>query len=162
MPFPVDRPMRAIPSVLFLCVLGCGGATIPNTDVEDTDDNREVLEFVEEYRKAVESRDVAELLALASPDYHDDSGTPAADDDVDYEGLKGRLQRWSEALLSVRYEIRYRRVSFVRDRVLVDYTYTGSFKMKGPDGDRAERRLDENRLVLVRTGDDGFRILSGM
>ena len=34
---------------------GCAAAMIPNTSVEDTSDNRQVVEFVEDYRRAVEA-----------------------------------------------------------------------------------------------------------
>jgi hypothetical protein len=41
---------------------GCGTQNIPNTHVEDTEGNREVLDFVELYRDAVQNRDSAALL----------------------------------------------------------------------------------------------------
>ena len=39
---------------------------IPNTRVEDTSENREVVDFIERYRQAVEARNVPALLAMAS------------------------------------------------------------------------------------------------
>ena len=88
--------MNAITAVtsafsLLLLVGGCARDVIPNTDVDDTSENRRVLEFVEKYRQAVEERDVNAMLSLASADYFDDFGTPAATDDVDFEGLRGKL-----------------------------------------------------------------------
>src|SRR4051812_10166127 len=53
---------------------GCATTQIPNTRVEDTEENREILEFVEQYRKAVESRDSVTLLKMASEYYFDDMG----------------------------------------------------------------------------------------
>jgi len=142
---------------------GCTREVIPNTDVEDTSDNREVIQFCEEYRAAVEERNVATLMRLASQRYYDDNGTPSGLDDVDYQGLGEKLNIWREGVLDVRYEIRYRRVTFNRDRVLVDYTYTGSFRVHTEGGERWARRLADNRLILEREGDDEvFRILSGM
>lgn len=156
------------PILLSLAVLsplaGCARDVIPNTDVEDTAENREVIEFVERYRHAVEERDVPAMLAAASPRYYDDNGTPTGGDDLDFEGLREKLASWREQVLDVRYEMRYRRVTFVNntDRVLVDYTYTGSFRVETPEGERWSRRLADNRLVLAQ-GDEGeFQILSGM
>lgn len=140
---------------------GCGASMIPNTDVEDTSQNREVVEFVERYRLAVEARDVGLLMRLASPAYFDDNGTPGGDDDVDFDGLRTKLATFTDNLLAVRYEIRYRRVTFRRDEVAVDYTYTGSFRVTTATGDRWARRLADNRLVLRRENDE-FRIVSGM
>lgn len=152
---------------------GCSRDVIPNTDVEDTSRNREVLEFCERYRAAVEERNVPVLLNLASHRYYDDNGTPTGLDDVDYGGLGEKLGIWQEGVLDVRYEIRYRRVTFNRERVLVDYTYTGSFRVHTANGERWARRLADNRIVLTREtvdgegdaeggDDDVFRILSGM
>jgi hypothetical protein len=141
---------------------GCGGQLIPNTDVADTDDNREVIEFCEVYRHAVEERDTSHLIGLVSERYYDDNGTPSADDDMDLDGLREALSRWSGEVIDVRYEIRYRRVTFRDDRVLVDYTYTGSFKVRAVgDDERWERRLRDNRLEIVREDGD-LRILSGL
>jgi hypothetical protein len=148
-------------SVVLLGAAGCGASLIPNTEVEDTSDNRDAIKYAEQYRKAVEARDVGRLLAMASPDYFDDNGTPDASDDVNFDRLREQLSKWNASLLEARYEIRYRGVLQVRDRVVIDYTYTGSFRVKTAEGERALRRLDDNRLVLRRTG-DGFRVLSGM
>jgi hypothetical protein len=63
---------------------GCGGRMIPNTDVEDNDENRAVVEFVEQYRHAMEARSPAQILRLVSEDYYDDNGTPSTSDDIDY------------------------------------------------------------------------------
>jgi len=147
--------------IMGLIIEGCSRDTIPNTTVEDTSDNRDVLEFVERYRHAVEERNVGALLSLASPEYFDDMGTPTAQDDVDSASLRDHLARWQRELLEVRYEIRYRRVTIEQERVLVDYTYTGRFRIVSPAGDRWARRINDNRLVLARS-DDGFVIVSGM
>lgn len=157
---------RAIPSgflvaVVALSTAGCGEQRIPNTDVPDTPENRDVVEFVEEYRKAVLEQDVGKILALVSPEYLDDNGTPGGDDDLDYERLKERLKSLRDEIKDVRYDIRYRRVIFRQPKVLVDFTYSASFLVEGPEGERWARRLSDNRLVLLRTNDQ-YRILSGL
>lgn len=155
-------PVLALLTLLPLGALsGCGGGNIPNTDVPDTSENREVVQFVEQYRQAIERRDVARLLQLASRRYFDDNGTPGGLDDIDFDILSVQLARWREQVVDTRYDIRYRRITFDRDKVLVDYTYAGSFRVSTPEGDRWARRLSDNRLVLTREEGD-FRILSGM
>ena len=141
-------------------LVACGGENIPNTDVPDNSQNREVLEFVEDYRHAVERRRVGEILALVSDRFFDDNGTINTEDDRDYDILREQLARF-EQLLDVRYEMRYRRVTYRSDRVLVDYTYTASFKVATSSGDRWETRLRDNRIELVRE-DGEFRIISGI
>ncbi len=147
---------------LLLAASACARSVIPNTDVEDTEVNREVIGFVEQYRKAVQARDVGKLLSLASRSYYDDHGTPDGHDDLDYESLRDKLARWRDRVQEARYEIRYRRVHRRGERIFVDYTFTASYKVRGPQGEsRWERRLADNRLVLVREG-GSFKILSGM
>lgn len=157
-----STPRRSLALALALAPLvGCGAQLIPNTDVPDTVDNREAVEFVEEYRHAVETHNPASILRLVSHDYYDDNGTPASEDDVDYEALQARLGRWTADVLDVRYEMRYRRVTVYPERVFVDVTYTGSFKVRTAEGERWERRLADNRLELVRERGE-LRIISGL
>jgi hypothetical protein len=112
----------------------CGVQQIPNTTVPDTRENRAVIDVAERYRHAVEARDTRALLALASPNYFEDAGTPQGDDDYGYEGLRRLLSIWTEEVQSVRYEIRYRHVTFEREgsHAVIDYTYTGSFTLRRP------------------------------
>lgn len=152
-------PLLVLP---LLVLAGCAQQLIPNTDVPDNAENRQVVEFCEVYRHAVEERDTSALLGLVSERYYDDNGTPGADDDMDVDALRTALSRWSGEVVDIRYEIRYRRVTFRDDRVLVDYTYTGSFKIRSiGEEERWERRLRDNRLEIVRE-DGELRILSGL
>lgn len=140
---------------------GCGSQIIPNTAIEDTPRNREVITYCERYRHALEQRDVGALLAMASPRYYENSGTPEGDDDYDITGLREVLRRTLPRVHTVRYEFRYRRVGFEEDRVLVDYTFSGSFRVETNDGHRWYRRVADNRLELERIGGQ-YRIVAGM
>lgn len=160
------RTLRPLTQLLWVSslafVVGCSHEVIPNTDVADTPENREVVDFVEDYREAVAARDVERLISLASVNYYDDMGTPAGDDDVDFDSLSARLQNaFGEKLTSVHYDIRYREVIFLPTKVLVDFTYIGRFQVETPDGPRWERRLSDNRMILARE-DSEYRIVSGM
>jgi hypothetical protein len=142
---------------------GCAHDTIPNTRVEDNESNREVDDFVEKYRKAVETRDIGTLIALASRDYFDDMGTPAGEDDVDYDTLKAGLVRLRKDVIDARYQISYRGLSYMpNERVLVDLLYTGWFKVNTAEGPTWRRRLEPHRIVLAREDRGTYRILSGM
>jgi hypothetical protein len=154
--------IRALVSLACLWLCACEPSLIPNTRVEDTGDNREVVEFIERYREAVEARNVSALLSMASRNYFDDMGTPAGDDDVDYDGLQVGLNRLREEVIGARYQISYRAVTYVPDqRVLVDLLYTGWFRVNTADGPQWKRRLEPHRIVLARE-DHGYRIMSGM
>ena len=159
--------MKRLPFLaLVLSVLagapGCAHRPIPNTRVEDTKANREVIDFVEKYRKAVEARDVVTLLHMTSKMYFDDMGTPQGDDDVDYDALRKGLARLQKELLDARYQISYRGVTYApNSHVLVDMLYTGWFKVQTPDGPEWRRKLESHRIVLARE-DGNYKIISGM
>jgi hypothetical protein len=149
-------------ALLLLSLSACTRQVIPNTDVEDSPESREVVDFVERYRKAVVDRNIDKLMALTSSEYYDDMGTPRGDDDVDQEGLRERLgETFGASLLAVHYDIKYRDVTFLPTKVLVDYTYIGRFQINTPEGTSWERRLADNRMVLAKKG-DSYQIMSGM
>ena len=149
-------------AVFSFVLAGCAATIIPNTDVEDTRENRDVIEFCEQYRHAMEERDIPALLALASPSYYDDNGTLAGTDDVDFDGLRAKLDDWQDKVLAVRYEIRYRKITFRNNKIFVELTYTGSFRVKEGERDRWSRRLADHRIVIMRDTNQKFKIVSGM
>ena len=150
-------------TALVLGLGGCSKTYIPNTDVEDTSDNRKIIAFCEEYRHAVEEKDVGRLLNMASPRYFEDGGNTNPEDDIDYHGLKDFLTSTFVKTDTVRYEIRYRKVSENKDnkRVFVEYTYSASYRLPGIKGEEWKHTVADNRLELVPEG-DGFKILAGM
>ena len=104
--------MRAIALIVTLGVAatGCGKTFIPNTDVEDNSDNRKVITFCEEYRHAMEDRNVGKLVAMVSPQYH--SRQVGTHDYVDYDRLKLSLTDELTKTNAIRYEIKYQTVIF--------------------------------------------------
>src|SRR6478735_108916 len=121
--------------LMSLAASGCATHYIPNTDVEDNDENRKVIAFCEKYRHAVEERNVPLLLDMASPRYFEDGGNVDATDDMDYTGLRDYLDGRFKDTRAIRYEIRYRQVRRDSDKILVEYTYTASYKIPGLKGD---------------------------
>ena len=164
------RPVFRSPSRSWLALFGlaslglaaCSRAYIPNTDVEDTGDNRKVVLFCEEYRHAVEDKNIGKLLALASPRYHEDGGNTRGEDDIDYDGLKQYLAGVFMKTTGIRYEIKYRKVTFKEDKhILVDYTYAASYRLPGVKQEEWRHTVADNRLELVPDGDT-YKILGGM
>jgi hypothetical protein len=147
---------------LLVLLPGCSKQYITNTDVEETDFNRRVIEFCEKYRRAVERRNVALLLDLAHPTYYEDGGSIDTSDDLDYTGLREYLHGRFKLTRAIRYEIRYRNVARGRKQsVLVDYTYSASYKIPTPEGEVWRRQVADNRLELLPEG-ESFRIVAGM
>jgi hypothetical protein len=147
---------------LTLAGTGCSREYLPNTDVEDTDFNRKVVEFCEDYRHAVERKNTSLLLKLAHEKYYEDGATIDTSDDLDLVGLKGYLETKFRDVKTIRYEIRYRNVTLGRNQeIYVDFTYSASYQVPTTKGDVWRRTVADNRLALVPSGET-YRILSGM
>ncbi|MFO0757177.1 MAG: hypothetical protein U0359_11850 [Byssovorax sp.] len=140
---------------------GCMTHYIPNTDVEDSDDNRKIISFCEKYRHAVEHKDIDQLMKMAATNYYEDGGNVDAADDLDYAGLRSYLEGRFLTASSIRYEIRYRKVSRQHDLIYIEYTYSASFRIPTSKGEEWRRRVEDNRLELVPFQDD-YRIVAGM
>ncbi len=141
---------------------GCATHYIPNTDVEDNDENRRIIAFCEKYRHAVEERNVPLLLGMASTTYFEDGGNVDAADDMDYAGLKEYLEGRFKDTRAIRYEIRYRRIKRAReDKIHVEYTYTASYRIPGLKTDEWRHTVADNRLELV-ADQAAYKIVSGM
>jgi hypothetical protein len=164
----VSRPMRKLfprwavrlAPLLLVALTACTKTFIPNTDVEDNNVNRKVITFCEQYRHAVEEKNIGQLLKLASPAYHKRGF--ASDDDVDYASLKEFLTTTFQSTDGIRYEIRYRKITFTEsEHVYVDYTYAASYKIPGVKKEEWRHAVADNRLDLVPEGET-YKIIAGM
>jgi hypothetical protein len=153
------QPAACAKTTLFLlAAAACSKAYIPNTDVEDTSVNRQVIAYCELYRHAMEEKDVGKLLKAMSPGYFGDRGNVSADYDQVRDFLTGDFLKTG----AIRYEIRYHRVTFTENsHVYVDYTFAAAWKLPGVKADEWHHKVADNRLDLVRDG-DSFKIVAGM
>src|SRR5262249_33782190 len=137
---------------------------------------------------AVELKDIDSLTQMASRDYYEDGGNIDAADDLDYDGLADYLKNKFDTAQAIRYEIRYRRVlrqsvpqkedgqgneqplgnkkdssSPAQELIYVDYTYSASYRIPAAKGgEEWRRKVDDNRLEILRYGDNTYRIVAGM
>jgi hypothetical protein len=147
---------------LVALISACAKTYIPNTDVEDTGANRSVIEFCETYRHALEDKNVGQLVKLMSPGYFEDGGNTKPEDDADYDAIRGFLTGDFLKKTGIRYEIRYRRITFTeKNHVYIDYTYAAAWKLPGAKTDEWHHSVADNRLDLVRDA-DSFKIVAGM
>lgn len=145
-----------------LLAAGCASVQrIRGTGVTDTKLNRELVDLCERYRQALEAKDGAALLALAHPRYFEDSGTPKADDDYGYEGLKQVIGTRLRTLRSLRYNIEYRQITFDGPRAQVQIRYDASYQIGTEIGDRWERKLSDKRIEFEQE-QGRWLIIAGM
>lgn len=139
----------------------CGTAYISNTEIPDTEDNREVWDRVMEYRKAVETRDADRLLALVSRKYYENSETTDdSTDDYGYDELKDIvIADFRDNVLEVQYRLLMRRIDIDGDRAFADFEYYYSFKYVEGGVTGWKPKNDFNRLEFVR--EDGVWMIAG-
>ncbi|MFO7157008.1 MAG: nuclear transport factor 2 family protein [Pseudomonadota bacterium] len=158
-------PIRSLAPALAVLVasVGCTTRYIGNTQVEDTEENRAILLVIEQYRRAVEDRDIQRILDLTSEDFFEDPGTPGdPSDDYDKRGLRQKLEESFSRIADQRLRIDVRKLHQLdRDRVAVEYRFDYRYKLALPSAPEWREFIDVNRVVLVREGEQ-WRFLSGL
>src|SRR4029077_18585007 len=162
----VSSPRSAAFAIAFgLLVGGLGGCAhkefYPGTTIVRSEQNRKIIETVEQYRKRLMEHNVDGLLVLASPRYFEDSGTPRSDDDYGYEGWRAVLTSRLQRLKSLRYEIEYRNIRMNGNQAEVEVFLDGSFELASPLGGRYPRVNAYHRFVLEPQGDN-WKFVAGM
>lgn len=157
--------------------LGCASKaqTISGTSIPDTRTNRDIVEAVEAYRLAVERKDTAALLLMASKSYWEDGGTPTGGDDYGFDGLREvlgtRFQRASDIRYSLRYVDIERRCRPGGDaetnsgcRAYVDVLIDASFSITDAQGQLIREDMQDQNQLVLEWDDQGERwlFLSGM
>lgn len=147
-----------------LLLSACTTRYLGNTRIEDTKENRELLTVVEQYRRAVEDRDVQRILALTSDRFFEDPGTPYdPTDDYDKAGLAQVLQESFSKVTDQRLVIDARKVEIDerQGRAHVDYRFDFRYRLDLPDANQWREQTDLNRLSFVREGRE-WKIVSGL
>ena len=133
----------------------------PGTNIVRSEENRKIIETVEQYRRRLVERNIEGLLVLASPKYFEDSGTPRSDDDYGFEGLRQVLSSKLKRVKSLRYEIEYRSIRISGGQAEVHVFLDGSFELAADSGDRYRRVNDYHRFTLEQE-DDRWKFVAGM
>lgn len=152
--------VRALaPAVLLLAA--CAAHRIEGTDIADTADNRAIFGVVQAYAEALQRKDAAALLALASPDYFDNSGTADPADDLDFARLEQTLPADLGKLESLRVQVQVRGVSVDGDKAVVELWSDGWYRIQTAQGIVPRRDQDLHRMRLVRR-EGAWKIVSGL
>jgi ketosteroid isomerase-like protein len=144
-----------------LSASACGPHRFPGTEIEDNADTRAVRATVEAYRIAMEKRDAAALLALTSPDYLDNAGTPEAKDDLDRKALETQLPKDLAGLEGLRVDLTLRRIDVKEDTAIAEVFFEQFYKVTTATGPVPRRDADVHRFRLKRTGGK-WLFLSGL
>jgi hypothetical protein len=155
---------RTALALLWVSLAACTPKLIPGTEIQDTPDTRALLLLMEQFRSALENKDVKALVSLTAPSFHDESGTPSPDDDLDASNLSTKLTQRLGRFKDVRVDMDIRKIDVDEreNRAQVIYYYTVSFRAPTP-GAHGERDSDLKQMSLVRDGaNKPWRIASGI
>jgi ketosteroid isomerase-like protein len=153
-------PTLAVPLAV-LALSGCAGRRIPGTDIKDNADTRAVVAAIDAYRQAAERRDAGAVLALVSPKYFDDAGTPDPGDDVDYGQLKKRITDDYQRITALRLDMGVKRIDVEGDKASAYVFYDEHYRIATKAGEVAKQASDQHRMLLVREG-GAWKFVSGL
>ena len=143
--------------------MACSPTYIANSPVEATEENLEVWTQVEEYRVAMEERDVDRLMNLVSREYFDNfATTDRNDDDYGYEMLRAQIVPiLRNNAKKVRVKIRLTALVIDGDRAEAEFEYKSRFLVSEGGSDTWETRNDFNRIAFTREG-GVWKIIEGL
>jgi ketosteroid isomerase-like protein len=155
----VARPLASL--LALLALIACSPKRIPGTDIQDNRDTRAVVAAIDAYRQAAERRDANAVLALVSPKYFDDAGTPDPGDDVDYGQLRTRLTEDYGKITALRLDIGVKKIEVDGDRAAAYVFYDERYRIRTRSGEVAKQANDIHRMHLVRENGN-WRFVSGL
>lgn len=159
------QTLALLAPVLALAALaGCGPGYIKGTKIRNTPDNRAIIDVLRAYQKAMEARSADAILALCAPTYHESLGTFGGEDDYGYDKLPARLRERFSRLRSLTYRVTVKKIEVEGggSRAAVFYTYDMQYQFTVDGTERWSTESADHRMLLEKSGDGGWRIVSGL
>lgn len=130
--------------------------------IEDTVENRKVLDVMVQYRRALMRKDVGSLRRLVAEDYYDNAGTTTTTaDDYDGSNLPEIFEMLSQHAEEIRYAVNVKAMEIKGDQASVDYEYEFAYKYRVGEQETWDAGVDVNRLELA-SRDGEWKIISGL
>ncbi|MBK7861691.1 MAG: hypothetical protein IPJ65_24360 [Archangiaceae bacterium] len=133
------------------------------TELDDTDDTRDILDVMEKYRTALEKRDAQQIIGLAHESFKDDGGSANPDDDYDYHDLYTKLPATLQRLGDVRLEFNVRKIELSEDSgsARATYTYTASYLLPGLQA-KKQSDTEIKQMIFKKVDKHVWKIVSGV
>jgi hypothetical protein len=155
-----------ISSMLFLALGACSTKIIPNTMVKDTKENRQVVEFMIRYKKAIESRSIEAVLDLVDDEYFEDMSTVTLDDDYGKQDLPAKLEKSFASIDELKLDLHIQHIEQRENSPLIRviYRYLQRAHVELPAGNKWVSHNDVNEILLRPLDKDwnDFRIMGGL
>lgn len=132
-------------------MVGCAHSTIPGTNIEDTEDNRSVLQVLDQLQKALQARDADTVISLISPTYFEDMGTIDNKDDFGFEEFKASILNDNiDKIAELYLKIDVHDVQVDGDQAFIDIRYRTRAKLVLPSGSTWTQDNDFSRVIFSR------------
>jgi hypothetical protein len=148
-------------ALALVAMTACAHSKIPMTQIDDTEDNRQILAIVEEYKRAMESLDAPAVLSLVSPHYYEDNGNIATADDYDFAGLKTSLEADFARTKTMHLDLRVDAIAVDEGSAYAELYYQVRAHNGYPSGEKWETGNDRTRIEFEKVGDK-WLIVSGL
>lgn len=155
------RPHLALVAFGALASSACAHSKIPNTNIDDTEDNRAILAIVDAYHAAIESRDADAVLALVSDDFYEDNGNTDRGDDYGKSQLEESLRAEFERTEQLQLGLKVEDIQVTDDRALAFVQYNLRARTDFPSGKKWKTSSDRSRMTFVRVGEK-WLIIAGL
>ena len=145
---------------LFFLTLSCSRKIIPNTSLRKNSVNITISSFLEKYRKAVESRNIEEIMSLVSKNFIGDDHIK--DSHYGYDNLKRKLEKTFSLIKKNRLGFHIQHVEQHADRFHVHYYFSQHALINYPSGEKWVTKESLNKMVLIKDKDGELKIVSGI
>jgi hypothetical protein len=147
---------------------GCKPKLLPSTNVKATEENRQIVKFLEQYKNAVEKRSVDAIMELVAKDFSDNMGNP--DDPslhLNYLTLKEKLEKTMPRIQDIRLGMFVQHIGKLEKGLYeVVYYFNKQILMQVPSGEKWVSVKEVNRMVIRKRHDKNspyeFEIVQGI
>jgi len=154
------RVMRTLAALLFALV-ACSHSQIAGTNIDDTPENRAIIELFTRYRQALEARDPNGVLALAAPSYADPGDPGRGIGPTDYSSLQKKLQTDFAKVTGIRLEATVKELAVNGEQAHIDYFQVLRYAVATPTGEKWKSESDDARMKFVKVNGE-WKIASGL
>jgi hypothetical protein len=139
--------------VFVLPMSACPPKYIPHTEIQDTPDNRAIMDIIHAYKDGFEAKDSKAIMSLASPRYLDSR------DSIGYETLEKQLSYYFERVRQDHLDLSPRRIVVEGEHARVDYIFALSYILNSAQP-KWVSQTDDKRMTLAREN-GRWRVTSG-
>jgi hypothetical protein len=146
---------------------GCQPRKLPNTNVSPTRENKKIIKFLEQYKAALEKRNVEAVMEMVAKDYNDNMGSEDPKLQVDYLGLKEKLEKTMPRIQDLRLGIFVQHITKLdKDKYEIVFYFNRHALVDVPSGEKWASTKEVCRMIIRKRYNKEspyeFEILQGL